>query len=99
MYVNGGLLDGHNDTDVALHVGDNITVFVIVVGTVSVIGASDQRLTCVTDFICNEQTRNKVANRYLECSLRTPASLSDDGRILRILLNGTELATINISCK
>ena len=92
--------DRHNSsTNFALHVGDNITVFVLAVGNVSVINASDsERFICSTGFPCIVQPRNEVGNRYLECSLRAPANMSDDGRMLRIVLDGMEL-TINITSK
>ena len=100
MYINDVLQDRHNSTDFALHVGDNITVFVLAVGNVSMINASDpERFTCATEFPCSVQPRNQVGNRYRKCSLRTPANMSDDGRMLRITLDGMELTTINITSK
>lgn len=97
--INGVLQDRNGSTNFDLYVGDNITVFVLAVGNVSLINASnEERFICATHFPCNAQS-SEVADRYLECSLRTPANMSDDGRVLRILLDKMELTTITISSK
>ena len=99
VYINGVLQDRSGSTNFDLYVDDNITVFVVAVGNVSVISANEERFTCSTGFPCNNQS-SEVANRYLACSLRTPANMSDDGRVLRILLDTEmELTTITLSSK
>ena len=101
MYNNGVLQYHYNSTNVIVDacVGDNITVVARAFGNVSVLNASDERFTCITGFGCEKHTRNYIDNRYLQCSLNSPAEPSDDGRMLTILLDDTELITIRITCK
>ena len=107
IYVNSVLEDHRYHDNIslawsfALDIGDNFTIIVRAVGNVSVISvhnASYERFTCKIEFTC-EKHLDEVANRCLQCSLRSPAELSDDGRELRILIDNVELTTINITCK
>ena len=99
VYINDVLQDRHDGTNFALHVGDNMTIFVLAVGNVSgAISASEERFICDTGFPCNQQS-HEVDDRYMECSLRSPANMSDDGRELRVVLDDMELTTITISSK
>ena len=99
MYNNGVLQNHYNSTNVTVdaRVGDHITVVARAIGNVSILNASDERFTCITGFACENHTRNYIDNRYLQCSLNSPAEPSDDGRTLTILLDDTELITI--TCK
>lgn len=99
VFINGVLQDLRNVTNISLNAGDNLTLAVQAVGNVAVINASDDRFICKTGFACNSATRTDVENRYLQCSLRTPANESDDGRVLRITLDNTQLINITINCK
>lgn len=106
VFINGVLQDEWNGTHVALDAGDNLTIAIQTVGSVdhlSVNNASEERFTCGTGFACNQNTRNDVKNRYLQCSLRSPADARDDDRVLRVSLDNMNLTTIiaNISiiCK
>ena len=96
MLVNGVLQDRNNSTSFDLYVDDNITVIVVAVGNVSVISANEERFNCEIGFPCSDQS-SEVADRYLNCSLGSPANMSDDGRVLRILLDNVELTTISIN--
>ena len=89
----------HDSTNITLDVGDNFTATVIAVGNLSVINASDPHFICKTDFACNLQTRRDFDNRYMECSLSAPVSLSDNGRTLTIMIDDTEEITIGITGK
>ena len=80
-----------------MDVGSNLTLAVRAVGNVSVINASDERFICKTGFACNRETRNDVDNRYLQCSLRTPANINDNGRILTIMLDNMELNRFSLT--
>ena len=40
---------------------------------------------------------DKVPNRYLQCSLRTPAKLSDNGRILLVSIDDIEMISFAIT--
>ena len=101
MYNNGVLQNHYTSTNVTVdaHVGDHITVVARAIGNVSFLNTSDERFTCITGFACEKNTRNYIDNHYLQCSLNSPAGPSDDGRMLTILLDDTELITIGITCK
>ena len=99
FYINGMFWGSYDSTNVTLDVGDNFTLTVIAVGNVSVINASDPHFICKTHFACNVQTRRDLENRYMECSLSAPVSLSDDGRTLTIMIGNTEVITIGIMGK
>ena len=96
ILINGVLQYYHNSTNVTLDVGNDLTVVVLAVGNVSVINASDQRFTCVTDFACKHNP-DGLSNRYLKCSLRTPAELSDNGRTLVVSVDNTEVMRFSIT--
>ena len=64
---------------------------VLAVGNISVINASDQdkHFICRTHFACDNDTRNNVHNRRLQCSLQS-AELSNDGSTLVVVLDDME---------
>ena len=91
----------YGSVNITLNLNETLVFVVRAVGNVSVLNASsDQRFTCATDFACNSETRRDVANRQLLCVLRSPVELSDDGRMLLVLLNhSVELVKVVIKCK
>ena len=102
MYNNGVLRNHFNSTNVTVdaRVGDNISVVARAIGSVQVLTASDERFRCSTSFVCEQRTRNNVDNRYMQCTLNSPAEASDDGRVLSILImDSEELITITFACK
>ena len=96
IVIDGVLQYYHNSTNVKLEVGSNLTVVVLAVGNVSVINASDPRFTCETDFACTHNP-DGLSNRYLNCSLRTPAELSDNGRTLSVSIDNLEMIRFSIA--
>ena len=96
ILINGVLQYYHNNTNVTLDVGSDLTVVVLAVGNVSVINASDRRFICVTDFACKHNP-DGLSNRYLKCSLRTPAELNDNGRTLLVSIDNTEVMRFSIT--
>ena len=76
-----------------------MTLVVRGVGDIFRIDAVDSRFTCITGFACNMQLSPSLSNRYLECSLKTPAELSDNERTLTVILDNTEQIEITISGK
>ena len=90
------VLQDRNNTSFDLYVDDNITVIVVAVGSVLNVSANEERFNCEIGFPCNDQS-SEVADRYLACWLGSPANMSDDGRVLRILLDSVELRTISIN--
>ena len=101
VYINSTLQQGHhNNTNVTVDLGDSLTVAVRGVGNISMINASDPRFICETNFACNMQLRlSAVSNRGVECSLRTPVELSDNGRTLTVILSKMEQINITITGK
>ena len=99
IYINGVLQYRYNSTNVTLDVGSNLTVVIRAVGlNVSVITANDTRFTCKTGFACNQQYNlDNVPNRYLQCSLRTPAKQSDNGRTLLFSIDDIEMISFAIT--
>ena len=99
IYINGVLQYRYNSTNVTLDVGNNLTVVVRAVGlNVSVITANDTRFTCKTGFACNQQYNlYNVPNRYLQCSLRTPAKKSDNDRTLLVSIDDVEMMSFAIT--
>ena len=96
ILINGLLQYYHNSTNVTLDVGSNLTVVVLAVGNVSVINASDPRFICETEFACGHNP-DGLSNRYLKCSLRTPAELSDNGRTLLVSIDNNEMMRFYIT--
>ena len=96
ILINGLLQYYHNSTNITLDVGSNLTVVVLAVGNVSVINVSDPRFICETDFACSHNP-DGLPNRYLKCSLRTPAELSDDGRSLLVSIDDNEMLRFSIA--
>ena len=102
VHINGQLQQGHwvdSAPNITLDTGDNLTITIQAVGNVSVINGSGERFVCVTGFACNTATRNDVANRYSQCTLRSPATVEDDGKTLTIFLNNTQLTELTITSK
>ena len=99
IYINGVLQYRYDSINVTLDVGSNLTVVIRAVGqNVSVITANDTRFTCETDFACNQQYNlDSVPNRYLQCSLSTPAKPSDNGRTLMVSIDDIEMMSFAIT--
>ena len=96
----------HDNTHVTIDVGDSLTVVFRGVGNIStinatnMINATDPRFLCETNFACNMELRlSDVYNRGMECSLHTPAELSDNGRILTVILDEMDQLNITITGK
>ena len=90
----------HNNTNVTVNVGDTLTVVVRGVGNITTINATDPRFLCETNFACNMQLGlSDVSNRGVVCSLHTPAELSDNGRILTVVLDKMDQLNITITGK
>ena len=85
--------------DIGTGIGDNVGLVVRAFGNVSFINASDPHFNCVTGFACNKQTLHNVDNRYVQCTLRTPVELSDNGRIITVTIDNIEKITVTITCK
>lgn len=101
VYINNTWQQYHNNnTNVTVDLGDSLTVVVRGVGNISMINTSDPRFICETDFACNmELGISDVSNRGVECSLRTPAELSDNGRTLTVILDKVDQINITITGK
>ena len=101
VYINDTWQQYHNNnTNVTVHVGDSLTVVVRGVGNISTINATDPRFICETHFACNMQLGlSDVSNYGVECSLRTPAELSDNGRTLTVILDKMYQLNITITGK
>ena len=59
--------------------------------------SSGERFVCETGFACNTATHNDVANRYSQCTLRSPANVEDDSKTLTIFLSNTQLTELTIN--
>ena len=101
VYINNTWQQYHNNnTNITVHVGDSLTVVVRGVGNISMINANDPRFICETNFACNmELSLSDVSNRGVECSLRTAAELSDNGRTLTVILDKMDQLNITITGK
>ena len=106
VYINNTWQQHHHDsTHVTVNVGDSLTVVFRGVGNISLnatnmINATDPQFLCETNFACNMQLGlSDVSNRGMQCSLRTPAKLSDNGRILTVILDEMDQLNITITGK
>ena len=97
IYINGVFQhDYHNATKVTIDFKDNLTLVVRGVGNISKINlTSESRFICKTGYVC-KLGRSDTPNRYLECSLNTPAELSDNGTTLTFFVDNREEIKINI---
>ena len=96
-YINGVFkLHYHNATDVTINIKDNLTLVLRGVGNILNINATgNSRFTCYTNYIC-KMGPSDTSNRYLECSIKTPVELSDNGTALTFLLDNSEKIKVNI---
>jgi len=107
LYINGSLSDSNTletkrSLNYTIGLEDDLTIVIRAVGNVSVIkAASDTRFTCRTSFTCNRQAGaiGYIPNRILQCSLRSPAKLGDNGGTLIVSIDDVELARVFINCK
>ena len=102
VYVNGELQRGRgidSEPSITLDMGDNLTIAIEAVGNVSVIDATGERFVCETGFACSGAILYDGSNRYLQCSLPSPANISDDGMMLRVLIDNVQLTELTITGK